>query len=49
MDWTDDLNSSFYVNSLDLLKNPCHLYGTTNFGSSGRARGMAFSACEIRT
>jgi hypothetical protein len=34
MDWTDDLNSAFHINSLGLPENPCHLYGTTNFSGS---------------
>ncbi len=36
MDWTDDLNCAFYINSLGLPENACHLYGTTNFGSQKR-------------
>ena len=31
MDWTDDLNSSFYINGLCFSENPCRLYVAAHF------------------
>jgi len=44
MDWTDDLKSSFYINGLGLLENPCHLYGTSKFGGSSRLAEVGVKA-----
>jgi len=44
MDWTDDLKSSFYINGLGLLENPCQLYGTSNFGGSRRLAEVGVKA-----
>jgi hypothetical protein len=36
--------SSFYINGLGLLENPCHLYGTSKFGGSRRLAEVGVKA-----